>query len=898
MTQYDLNLREYWRIIKKRRWIILFTVLLTGSLSTLFALLNKPVPLYKSTASVRLERIMLSGGGIYQEAMPWNNPDMLTTQTATIRSHGIVEQAAKKLGMIPANLSSEEVRANKDYLATVLNLRSMLESDFEQQMGVINIHVKSGDPGLSMRLANTLAEVYREDRITDHNKVSANQKSFIESQLNKAREKLKASEEAIKTYREQSKIVSLDAESGAMVTKLQALQASYDKALVNAQKVADVRRILDRAEATPLGSKTSFYLEDAPATYKSFNDKLIQLMLERDTLLKTYTELYPQVAEIRKQIGEIIVTMKGQMAAFDTSLKEDIRDLKAKIDEVGGQVKMLPEKRQELSRLERQIQVNQDIFTMLERKHQEAVITNAERVETVQIIRPALEPGAPANPPKIKETAYAGFLIGLILGIAFAFLIEMFDTSLGAIEEIESLMGVHVLGLIPHVSQQEIQETLREKYSGEVEAEVAERGARLVSHFAPQSRLAESYRAIRTNLAFACLDKDIKTIVVTSSSPEEGKTTSIVNLAITIAQGGNRVLLIEGDLRKPMISRMFGMDYVPGLSDVLLGSYEWKKVVRTISDIMTGTLSIDDILQTPGIENLHILSSGTIPPNPAELIYSKAIGEFISEVRAAYDYVLIDAPPLLAATDAALLAAKADAVVMVYRVGKIPRGVLKRAKAQLDNVKANVIGVILNGLKAELSSDYADYKYKYYYYFSKKTDRQPETPAEKIQAIPARLKTLLGIAAGGLSGGKAAELRQSLSGGSIAARVRQLRPRRAQVGPRPEEKKISMVKASMLLIAVIFLAMGILYQMGVLNFVLPSLNAQKGQQRGVSMHRGDRAATDALTRGVAYAGNQGFRAELRPAGQTNPLPETSAGQGGDASSLSAIAYAALSTRRE
>jgi capsular exopolysaccharide synthesis family protein len=897
MTQYDLNLREYWRIIKKRRWIILFTVILTGSFSTLFALLNKPVPLYKSTASVRLERIMLSGGGIYQEAMPWTNPDLLTTQAAVIRSHGIVEQAAKKLGMIPATLTSEEVRANKEYLATVLSLRNLVDSDFEQQMGVININVKSVDPRLAMRLANTLAEVYREERITDGNKRSVSQRGFIEAQLNQAREKLKASEEAAKAYREQNKLFSIDAESSGMVTKLQAMQASYDKALVNAQKVAEIRRILDRAEATPLGSKTSFYLEDAPATYKSFNDKLVQLMLERDTLLKTYTDLYPQVAEIRKQMGEIIVTMKGQLAAFDTVLKEDIRDLKAKIDEASGQVKMLPEKRLEISRLERQIQTNQDVFTMLERKHQETQITNAERVETVQIIRPALEAGEPANPPKIKETAFAGFLIGLILGIAFSFLIEMFDTSLGAIEEIESLMGVHVLGLIPHVSQQEIKDTLREKYSGEVDAEVAERGARLVSHFAPQSRLAESYRAIRTNLAFAGLDKDIKTIVVTSSSPEEGKTTSIVNLAITMAQGGSRVLLIEGDLRKPMISRMFGMDYVPGLSDVLLGSYEWKKVVRTISDIMTGTLSIDDILQTPGIENLHILSSGTIPPNPAELIYSKAIGEFISEVRAAYDYVLIDAPPLLAATDAALLAAKADAVVMVYRVGKIPRGVLKRAKAQLDAVKANVIGIILNGLKAELSSDYADYKYKYYYYF-RKTDGQPETPAEKIRAIPARFKALLGIAPDGLAGEKADEIRKSLPGGSIAARVRQLRRRRSPAGPRPEEKKISMVKASMFLIAVIFLAMGILYQMGVLKFALPSLNAQKVQQRGVSMHRGDRAATDALTRGVAYAGNPVYRAKLRPAGQTNPLPQTSAGQGGDASALSAIAYAAPSARRE
>jgi len=237
-------------------------------------------------------------------------------------------------------------------------------------------------------------------------------------------------------------------------------------------------------------------------------------------------------------------------------------------------------------------------------------------------------------------------------------------------------------------------------------------------------------------------------------------------------------------------------------------------------------------------------------------------------------------------------------VVMVYRVGKIPRGVLKRAKAQLDNVKANVIGVILNGLKAELSSDYADYKYKYYYYFSKKTDSKAETPAEKIRAIPARFKELLGIVPDGLAGGDAPEPRQPRSGGSIASRVRKLRRRRAPAGPRPEEKKISMVKAGMLLIAVIFLAMGILYQMGVLNFALPSLNAQKLQHRGASMHREGLASADSQTRGAAYDGNPVYRARIRTAGPPSPLPETAAGQGGEGLSHPAIAFAVPPERKE
>ena len=615
-------------------------------------------------------------------------------------------------------------------------------------------------------------------------------------------------------------------------------QAAYEKTSTALQKIGEVMRGLERAEARPLASKTGFFLEDAPGIYKSLNDKLVQLMVERDTLLLTYTENYPQVAEIRQQIREIVSSMKAQLTVYEKNLKEEIRGLKSKVDSMGEQVRVLPEKGLELARLDRQVSLNMEVYTLLEKKHQEALIQEAEKVEDVQIIRPALIPTSPVNPPKTMETTGVGLLIGLVLGLMLAFLAETFDTSMGAIEEIENLLGVHTLGLIPHISQQDIKDTLREKYAGETDAEAAERGARLVSHFAPKSRLAESYRAIRTNLAFACLERDVKSIVVTSSTPQEGKTTSIVNLAITLAQGGSRVLLIEGDLRKPMVSRMFGIDHAPGLTDVLLGNYEWRKVTRTISDLMTGTMSMAEILATPGIENLHIIASGTIPPNPAEIVYSKALDGFMQQVRAEYDYVLIDAPPLLAATDAALLATKADAVVMVYRVGKIPRGVLKRAKAQLDNVKAKVIGVILNGMRADLSSDYADYKYKYYYYYEA-TPKKPETVWEKVQAASqAVVDTVMQVNNGkvGEISRRIAETGQSIKavqsvlsavGGSKKGAEQEIE----FLAP-PSKEKISLLKAGMLLIAILFLVAGILYQTGHVKLSMPVTHAQKSILQG------------------------------------------------------------------
>jgi capsular exopolysaccharide synthesis family protein len=215
----------------------------------------------------------------------------------------------------------------------------------------------------------------------------------------------------------------------------------------------------------------------------------------------------------------------------------------------------------------------------------------------------------------------------------------------------------------------------------------------------------------------------MKVMLFTSSFSEEGKTMVSTNIAIAMAQAGNRVLLVDGDLRKPAIARIFGINRVPGLTDVILGNYEWKDVRRTITDIMMGEINVDDSIATPGMDNLHIITGGSNVPNPAELVSSKSILEFIKQVRAEYDMVLIDTAPVLAATDAAVWGSRCDGVIMVYQVGKIARGALKRAKAQLDAVQARIAGVVLNGLKAEISPDFG-YPYKYFYYYGDTPDHK------------------------------------------------------------------------------------------------------------------------------------------------------------------------------
>ena len=712
---YDLNLREYWRTIRKRKGIVIFTIVMMTLFSFIFSILGRPTPIYKTSASVKVEKSE-TVTGLYLQSVSASSTNYMETQMAMIKSYLIMELVAKKMGLIPPELSSDEARNTPKYLSAILALKGMVETEQEGNSGIINITVAADDPQYAQRLANTVAQVYKERHALDLNKRIIDAKKFIESQLIVTRDKLQKSEEAIRDFRETNRMVSLDSQSSGLVSQFSGMLATNDRDLETLSKIDNITKLLARAEDSPLSSKTIFYFEEASAPYKSLNDRLVQLMLERDIFLINYTENFPQVIEIKKQIHEIITSMSSQLQAQQKSLTQTISQMKKQLKNLDDQLKSLPAKGLELARLEREVSVNREIYTMLEKQYQESLIRNAEQLDEVQIVRPALEPSNPINPPKTGATTGLGLIIGIILSVIFAFVVETFDTSIGAVEEVEEFLGTRVLGVIPHVNFDELKLTIKEKLAKDVDSDQLWRIGRLISHFAPKTTSAESYRALRTNINFVKLEKDVKTIVFTSSSPQEGKTTVSINLAITMAQAGNKVLLIDGDFRRPVIAKIFGIPSLPGLTDVILGNYKWRDVVRSITDLMTGKMTVDELMVTPGLDNLYIMTCGTIAPNPSELVSTRINTDVINESHEEYDFVIIDAPPVLAATDAAVWGTKADGVVIVYQVGKIARGALKRAKAQLDNVKARIIGVVLNGLKAEISPDY-EYHDKYYYYY-------------------------------------------------------------------------------------------------------------------------------------------------------------------------------------
>ncbi|MDO8724385.1 MAG: GNVR domain-containing protein [Syntrophales bacterium] len=569
---YDLNLRDYWRTIRKRKVIIVFTILMMTIFSFIFSILGRPTPIYKTTSSVKIQKSD-SVTGLYIQAVSCSSTNYLETQMSMIKSYFIMEEAAKKMGLIPPEISSDEARNTPRYLSTILNLKGKITTDQEGNSDILNITATSEDPKQAQDLANTVAKAYKEQHALNLNRRSIEAKKFIESQLVITLEKLQNSENAVKEFREANRFVSLDSQSSGLVAQFSDLQMKSERDLATYNRIIEVVKSLAGAENNPLSSKTSFYFEEASSLYKNLNDRLVQLLLDRDILLINYTDTFPQVIQVKKQIHETITSMKTQLQTQQQNLAQIMNVTKERLDKLDSQLKALPAQGLELVRLEREAGVNREVYILLEKQYQGSLIQNAEKIEEVQIVRPAIAPTSPINPPKTGAQTFLGFIIGIILSLVFAFLIETFDTSIGAVEEVEEFLGVRVLGLVPYMDLNELKATFQDKSATEMNDDQLSRIARMITHFAPKTTSAEGYRALRTNINFVKLENEIKTIVFTSSSPREGKTTISINLAIAMAQASNKVLLVDGDFRRPVISKVFGIQNIPGLTDVILGNY-------------------------------------------------------------------------------------------------------------------------------------------------------------------------------------------------------------------------------------------------------------------------------------------------------------------------------------
>jgi polysaccharide biosynthesis transport protein len=713
LAQYDINLREYWRILKKRKFIVLFVGIVLGVFSTVFAALKAPTPIYTSVCSIKFEK-ETTVEGLYAKTITWSGGDDIETQISVIKGFTIFEKVAQRMGLVPKVTMPAGIPANSNVARVVDNLQSKVEVTRQGMTNILNIQVKDEDPAVAQKLANSVAATYKDLHSELQMKRTLDAIRYIEDQLVQVRQRLREAEEEFNRFTQNNQLLSIDIQSEKLLARAQEVQNGIRKLVENKGELQNLVARLDKYIANP-SAQGNFYCAKATPQYQSANDSLTELQLRRETLLKDFTSLHPEVVDVSRKILENARKMRLLLLSQIGDLEKQEEDARSELQDLDSKTSALMEKKLEYDRLKRKVELYNDMTTLLERKNQEALIKKAEKPEEVTVVKPALFPTDPINPPRTATTGAMGLVIGLVLGLIAAFVVETFDTSIGAIEDVEETLKTRVLGVIPYAETKEVYQGFKEKLP-EGMAEISpDHLVDMVAHYVPKSMMAESFRGLRTNIQFKDTAKEIKTIAITSASPQEGKTIVSVNLAITMAQAGMKTLLIGSDMRKPMTARIFGVDQTPGLSEILLGNCPWRDAVQTVTSMIVGRMSLDEVLLTPGLDNLHLISAGSIPPNPAELVESKRLKEFIDEAKTEYDLILFDSPPILSTADAAILGSRVDGVLLVYRVGSVSRGLLKRSTAQLEQVNCRILGVILNGMKPEVSPDFHNFKYYKYY---------------------------------------------------------------------------------------------------------------------------------------------------------------------------------------
>jgi len=709
MAQYELNVLDYWLILKKRKGTILLSAGLVVAFTLALTQYMKPAPIYEASTRVKFERTN-TFANILLESLGTTGSVDLNTEVEVIRSFPVVEQAAKELKLIKAELPPDRARP-PEQLATIYGLQQSIKTSIEGASNIIRISTKAGTADMAQRFANAVADAYRAENIRTRNKAVADSRHFVEQQLVAHEAALQKAEEALRDFKEREGQVFLNEEAKAALESFTRLEADYDRILRVQDETVKQIDVLLRPTA---GNQNQRIFTDEPTALLSIlNTRLADYSQERDNLLINYTPEHLLVRELDRKIKNVKAEIVRELQSKLKTLAGREATLRQQIDTYRERYFNFPQAAIQLSRLERDVTVSADLYAKLKATHQELLIKNSERIEEVSVIEPAILPTVPINQPNNEMNLVVAMLMGGFLGIVLAFARESFDTSIGTIEGVEEFLQVPVLGVIPRFNEKEQLEAAAMELPPDTRPDTIALFSKLVCLYDEKSVISEGFRSLRTNIQFASREGQAKTFLFTSAGLGEGKTTTVVNLALTMAQDGKRVLLVDADLRRPFVHARLGLERSPGLSEVLTGGVQWREAVKTVTDLMIGLMGVDRIVNTPGIDLLNVMTSGTIPHNPAEFINSPKFLEVIHQMREEYDIVLLDTPPILPIADAVMMSSKVDGVILVYQVGRIGRSALKRAKFLVDHAQGKVLGTVLTNVRAEITPEYGYYRYEY-----------------------------------------------------------------------------------------------------------------------------------------------------------------------------------------
>ncbi len=489
--------------------------------------------------------------------------------------------------------------------------------------------------------------------------------------------------------------------------------SAYDgdpaRAVNVASAVIEAYRDYDLEQKSLQARKT---MEDIEARKTEVEDALRTLERQK----QNFIERNPKTglgAALANQLADLEIKKRELLEKY-TPNHPEVQSLEQRIDVVQDKLEEIPAQEVALARISREVRMQEDLYTTLNKQYEEAKLGVSSMVSFVTVVNRPMPETAPVSPNR-RLNMMVGMVLGLFVAVVVVFLLENLDVSISTIEDIEDFLKLPVLGIIPNImSEKPLDNWLTNVFKKERYTVDAFRSVLIVNKRYASS-VIESYHTLRTNSMSNLNTRESVSLVFSSAGAAEGKTLTAVNFALASAHSGLRTLLVDADLRRPAINQIFGTRKDPGLSDVLAGKADWREAVLESADFIMGGLDFEQLMRFPGIENLKVLNCGTQPGNVIDILDSANWTELMEELKGEFDMIIFDAPPTLLFVDSVMIAKHAsDGVVLVYKAGKIARGALKRAKEQITGVNARMIGVVLNGVRAsEMGPQYGYYYYDY-----------------------------------------------------------------------------------------------------------------------------------------------------------------------------------------
>jgi succinoglycan biosynthesis transport protein ExoP len=768
----EVHLLDYWRAIRKRLWLVIGVAALITTLATIYVA-RKP-DVYEASARVQVDlenNPMYAGKTTPMIYSPMNDPAYFNTQLQILTSPGLLRRVVKTLDLehnqaflapqssqprstwktimqmwgvskpekkddakqanelpltatiAPVSSSDDMAQAKRlaPYVSMIqggLRVEPVRESraGYYKETRLIDIGYTHGDPEIAAKITSAVAETFVRSNLEKKNEANTSTSEFLSKRVTELQGQIRSAEEKLVNYAKSNEILSLDASQNTVVERLAGLNKQLLEA-ENDRKMAEAEYNAAKAPgaASALAEAGAKEVNESESKLADLKQKRAQLMVDATEEAPEVKDVDQQIAEVQKHLNE---TRTRNTSTLLTNLETKYRQslsreeaLRKSFNQQKGETVTQNEAAINYRILQQEIETNKGLLDNLLQRSKENDVVLAGRPNNISVVDYAIVPDFPVGPARMRSVMLA-FVLALGFGVGLALFLEYLDDSIHSTDDVEKFLRLPALAVIPAMGAGTARRRLLSSATSIQKRNGSNGGSpELLLHVNGRSPLAEAYRQLRTSVLLSTAGRAPKTLLVTSSLPGEGKTTTAVNTAISLAQTSASVIIIDADMRRPRLRSIFDLPEREGLSSILSSDVSHEKMLQTIAkDEASG---------------LYVLTSGPIPPNPAELLGSDQMRKLITVLSSAFTHIVIDSPPINSFTDGVLIASIVDGVLLVVHGGKSSREVVRRSHQLLLDVGAKIFGVVLNNVSAR-SHDYYYYYQRYYHqsYYSRDVDSE------------------------------------------------------------------------------------------------------------------------------------------------------------------------------